>query len=171
MHRHSILAGAVTAFALVAVAPRAADAKREFVYIIAGYPTPRAEAPPCRICHIQGTTGAGSVQTPFGVSMLAHGMTSSEDTVLPALEAMAADQTDSDGDTVPDVTELSMNTDPNTPVPTPLTPSEPSPTYGCAVAVPPSPRASDGLASPLGGSGAGLLAVLIMARGRRARRR
>ena len=157
MQRHRIVV-AVLAAIIVAATAGAAHAKADFVDIIAGrLGSPR---PPCRICHIQGTTGPGSVQTPFGMSMLAHGMTGSRDSVLPALDAMAADGTDSDGDTVPDVTELSMNMDPNTPAPTPLTPSEPNPTYGCAVAVPP----ASGPASPVAGLGAVFLGVLVTAR-------
>ena len=86
--------------------------------------------PPCRLCHIQGTTGAGTVATPFGLSMLEHGLTEDHSTLSSALAALRADNVDSDGDGVPDITELMANTDPNTPVDAPL--SQQGPTYGCS---------------------------------------
>ncbi|HVZ88111.1 MAG TPA: hypothetical protein VHG72_14155 [Polyangia bacterium] len=117
--------------------------------------------PPCRLCHIDGTTGSGSVQTPFGISMLAHGLTEDRGSITTALEALDADGIDSDGDGVPDISELSMGTDPNSSSDAPLSSMDPS--YGCAVA---SPRRGAGRRSL--GCGAVLMAVLLIRR-RRAR--
>jgi hypothetical protein len=105
--------------------------------------------PPCRLCHIQGTTGSGSVATPFGISMLAHGMTGSESSLAPALNALEADHTDSDGDGTPDITELTDGgTDPNTPANVRLVGEDPR--YGCSVApAGRSPRWGEVLASAL----------------------
>jgi hypothetical protein len=158
--RLRLLSSAAAVAAVVALSPRPAAAKREFVDLIATHLTLPYE-PPCRLCHIQGTTGSGTIQTPFGVSMLAHGMTKSGETVTPALDAMAADRTDSDGDGRPDIDELAADEDPNTAVNVPLGPG--GPTYGCAV--------GPGRPASAGGAAA-LSAVLAMvAIGRRRRRR
>jgi hypothetical protein len=114
--------------------------------------------PPCRLCHIQGTTGSGTIQTPFGVSMLARGLSGSNGSVCSALAALAADDVDSDGDGTTDVVELENLTDPNTAANVSWA-EEPTPTYGCGVA--PGPRGG-WLAAAVS-----MLAALLLRRSRR----
>jgi len=94
-------------------------------------------APPpqsCALCHLNGVTGVGTVNTLFGISLRAHGAVAVDEAKLgTALDAMRADNTDSDGDGTPDIQELINGTDPNDAG----GPKLPNPRYGCgANAVP-----------------------------------
>ena len=83
-------------------------------------------APPCSICHLNGVTGMGTVVTPFGEAMRERGLIGGDVTSLKvALDAMAYDQVDSNGNGILDVDEIRQGTDPNA--------GRPVPTYGCAV--------------------------------------
>jgi MYXO-CTERM domain-containing protein len=130
--RTALLAAGIVWTVAMAAGPDAAAISRFPAIIQNFYQPPLGYEPPCRLCHIQGTTGSGSVQTPFGISTLARGMTSDRGSLTPALMALQRDQVDSDGDGISDIAEILANRDPNTPVDVPLAGSDPS--YGCAVA-------------------------------------
>ena len=74
-------------------------------------------APPpesCALCHTNGVTGAGTVNTPFGKSARGLGLVAQNPSKLAqVLTAMQTAGTDSDGDGVSDIAELKAGTDPN----------------------------------------------------------
>lgn len=121
----------------------------------------------CSLCHSGGQTGAGTVNTPFGASIRAHGLVSSDTASLQAaLDAMGMDLTDSDGDGTPDVEELVACGNPNG-TSGGASSAAPPPAYGCGASVaPPGPSSPTAWLAALGG-----LAVVLVARRGRARRR
>jgi hypothetical protein len=111
--------------------------------------------PPCSICHQNGVTGYGTVSTPFGQSMMARGLRAEDPAALAAaLDQLAADHTDSDGDGVPDIQELVAGTNPNGPGGVGST-RAPQPAYGCGATLAP--------AGPSRGAGVAFSALLLAA--------
>ncbi len=75
-----------------------------------------ADLPPelCALCHTNGITGTGTVNTPFGRAVRMRGLLPNDAASLnAALDALAADAVDSDNDGVTDVAELMAGTSPN----------------------------------------------------------
>lgn len=84
--------------------------------------------PDCTLCHSVPSGGYGTVTTPFGTSMRSRGLVAQNPQSLDtALDALAAEKKDSDGDGVPDIDELRAGTDPNVAGGGAV----PPPTYGC----------------------------------------
>lgn len=99
-------------------------------------------APDCTLCHV-GTPSAGTVTTPFGATLRSRGARAyDEDALKTALDALAAEKKDSDGDGQDDITELREGADPNATGTESVTPE-----YGCQAA--PSPRDDFALAAAI----------------------
>lgn len=68
----------------------------------------------CSLCHVNGITGIGTVNTKFGKALRARGLTSGDEVSLEeALDQLEADMVDSDGDGTIDVDELKEGTNPS----------------------------------------------------------
>lgn len=114
--------------------------------------------PSCSVCHAGGATGNGTVTTPFGAAMRARGLVAfDEGSLAQALDRMAADQIDSNGDGVTDVEELQQGLDPNAGAA-----ATGAPSYGCVGRVAGGARPSGELAL--------LAAAALLWRTRRGRR-
>jgi hypothetical protein len=89
-------------------------------------------APPCTLCHRDNQGGLGTAGKPFADQMVTAGLEAREpDRIRPALDALEAAATDSDGDGVPDVEELRQERDPNVKGAGVVC----GPTYGCGAHV------------------------------------
>jgi len=121
-----------------------------------------APSPPCTICH-QGQPGRGTVTTAFGQAMLARGLVAYDEASLTtALDALAAEGHDSNGNGVTDIDELTAGNDPSAGAGNAVVPE-----YGCIGSVAGVRRG--GRAGRAGGSAA--LAALGLLLGLRVRRR
>lgn len=70
--------------------------------------------PPCTLCHATNEGGLGTVVTLFGKSMMGEGLTTNFSSLDTALERMATDNVDSNGDGTSDIDQLKRSLDPNT---------------------------------------------------------
>ena len=121
--------------------------------------------PPCSLCHLRGSTGPGTADTPLALSMKARGLSASDNTsVDAALDAMVRDKVDSDGDSIPDIQEIEYDTDPNTPANVSLS-GDVGPSAGCGGGQ----KSNSGGGAPAAGGGL-IFAVLLGALRRKARR-
>src|SRR5512140_1193838 len=99
-----------------------------------------SHVPPCTDCH-DGTPTRGTATSAFAAAMRARGLLPNDESSLnSALDALAAEQVDSDGDGFSDVEELVRGWDPNlanradgTVVPGATRAHALVPSYGCAV--------------------------------------
>ncbi len=118
-------------------------------------------APSCMLCHESLAGGSGTVTKPTGQALMGEGLTggSNTDALVAALEALAANGTDSDADGTADVDELAAGADPNGGADFCGADAVEPPVYGCV---------------DVGGAGtsaAGIVGVVLAAAGAARRRR
>ncbi|MFO0663677.1 MAG: hypothetical protein U0174_06975 [Polyangiaceae bacterium] len=99
------------------------------------------KVPECAICHTNGVTGLGTVNTAFGKTMRERGLRpNDEGSLKTALSAITAEKKDSNGDGMSDIDALKAGLDPNGTAAsdggagTPATPETIQ--YGCARVAP-----------------------------------
>jgi hypothetical protein len=105
---------AVLALALFAGSPRAAFASQNFPDEVKKQWRLPGAAPDCIVCHQSEAGGEGTATKPFARSLQRDGLI--EDDLGSLDQALATDKaqnTDSDGDGIPDFDELQMGLDPN----------------------------------------------------------
>jgi MYXO-CTERM domain-containing protein len=95
-----------------------------------------SSTPACSLCHV-GPTARGTVNTPFGKSMMSRGLQAYDEASLKtALDALTAEKKDSDGDTQGDIDELKAGASPNEGAAGAgggaAAPSTVTPEYGCS---------------------------------------
>lgn len=115
----------------------------------------------CSLCHTAAAGGDAAVK-PFALSLKALGLTGSGNTASLDAALAAATTVDSDGDTIPDLSELMGGSDPNVPGATMVESAEPI-EYGCFNSI--VGRASE---HSWGAAFAGFLAVALLRSRRRA---
>jgi hypothetical protein len=124
----ALVAGIV---ALATLAPGRALASPEFPGVIESHLS-LAYVPKCTTCHATNNPDAGPAATPFAASAIARGLKADDDSSLrAALDTMARDRVDSDGDRMRDIDELSWGLDPNVRH-VPQGDVAPPVTYGCS---------------------------------------
>lgn len=127
------------------------DATPRFPEVLASH-LALAIPPECSLCHT-GTPGRNNATTTLGKTLRSRGLSAYDEASLrTALDALAAEKKDSDGDGIPDVEELQRGGDPNS--------SEAGerivPEYGCALAT---GRVRD----PICGFAGGVLVIALAA--------
>ena len=100
--------------------------------------------PECSICHVGGRVGRGTVNTAFGSEMRRRGLVAyDEDSLGRALDGMAAERVDSDGDGTLDVDALRAGKDPNPAGADEGILDETTPQYGCVGRIAPGHEATE----------------------------
>lgn len=165
----SVLASGAAALALVVLAPSSAQAAPEFPKYIKDHLALDYE-PPCELCHLEGNAGIGTIRTPFGLSVRSYGPgPDGSQEILAAIDKLAADGIDSDGDGTGDVTELKSHRDPNVRAPgdTPY-PNPDIVNAGCAVGGGDRARDAREVGAPL--AGLAVAGVVLASARRRAKK-